>query len=40
MPELAVLIADVAKNNPHMTIILDYCHSGSGTKNPLQELNI
>ncbi|AFZ28393.1 hypothetical protein Cylst_6623 (plasmid) [Cylindrospermum stagnale PCC 7417] len=36
--ELAVLIAEVANNNPHMTIILDCCHSGSGTKDPLQEV--
>ena len=30
--ELAVLIAQVAKNQPHLTVILDCCHSGSGTR--------
>lgn len=30
--ELAVLLAEVAKNNPHLTVILDCCHSGSGTR--------
>ncbi len=31
--ELAQLIAEVAANEPHVTIILDCCHSGSGTRN-------
>ena len=35
--ELALLIAEVAENKPHITIILDCCHSGSGTKDPMQE---
>ncbi|NMG20879.1 caspase family protein [Brasilonema bromeliae] len=35
--ELAVLIAQVAQKNPHMTIIMDCCHSGSGTRDPMQE---
>ncbi len=35
--ELAKLIDEVAKKNPHITIILDCCHSGSGTRDPLQE---
>ncbi|MBW4512245.1 MAG: caspase family protein [Scytonematopsis contorta HA4267-MV1] len=35
--ELAKLIAEVAQKNPHITLILDCCHSGSGTKDPLQE---
>jgi len=35
--ELAWLIAQVAENNPHMTIIMDCCHSGSGTKDPMQQ---
>ncbi len=35
--ELAKLIAEVAENEPHITIILDCCHSGSGTKDPMQE---
>ena len=34
--ELAKLIAEVAKKDPHITIILDCCHSGSGTKDPIQ----
>jgi len=38
--ELAKLIAEVAAKDPNITIILDCCHSGSGTKNPLQETGI
>ena len=34
--ELAKLIAEVAQNNPHITIILDCCHSGSGTRGDLE----
>lgn len=30
--ELAVLLAELAKNNPHVAVILDCCHSGSGTR--------
>lgn len=30
--ELAVLLAEVAANNPHLAVILDCCHSGSGTR--------
>ncbi len=30
--ELAKLIAEVAANNPHIVVILDCCHSGSGTR--------
>jgi hypothetical protein len=30
--ELAQLIAEVAANGPHVTVILDCCHSGSGTR--------
>jgi hypothetical protein len=30
--ELAYLIAQVAQKNPHIIIILDACHSGSGTR--------
>ncbi|ARV60554.1 caspase [Nostocales cyanobacterium HT-58-2] len=30
--ELAKLIAEVAAKNPHVTIIMDCCHSGSGTR--------
>ncbi|OKH41860.1 caspase [Calothrix sp. HK-06] len=35
--ELAKLIAQVAQKNPHITLILDCCHSGSGTRDPFQE---
>lgn len=38
--ELAKLIAEVAEKNPHITIVLDCCHSGSGTRNPLLETGI
>lgn len=30
--EIAVLLAGVAANNPHLAVILDCCHSGSGTR--------
>lgn len=30
--ELAKLIAEVAENHPQITIVLDCCHSGSGTR--------
>ena len=30
--ELAVLIAEVARNDPHLAIMLDCCHSGSATR--------
>jgi pimeloyl-ACP methyl ester carboxylesterase len=30
--ELAKLIAEVAVKNPHITIVMDCCHSGSGTR--------
>lgn len=30
--ELAKLIAEVSDRNPHITVILDCCHSGSGTR--------
>ncbi len=33
--ELAKLIAEVSENNPHILIVLDCCHSGSGTKDPV-----
>ena len=35
--ELAALIAQVAQKNPHITIIMDCCHSGSGTRDPMQQ---
>ncbi len=30
--ELAVLIAGLAKNDPHIAVVLDCCHSGTGTR--------
>jgi pimeloyl-ACP methyl ester carboxylesterase len=30
--ELAILLAKVASNHPHLAVILDCCHSGSGTR--------
>jgi len=30
--ELAVLLSEVAANNTHLAVILDCCHSGSGTR--------
>jgi hypothetical protein len=30
--ELAALLAEVAKNHPHIAVVLDCCHSGSGTR--------
>jgi len=30
--ELAVLLSEVAKNDPHLAVVLDCCHSGSGTR--------
>jgi pimeloyl-ACP methyl ester carboxylesterase len=38
--ELAYLIAQVAKNNPHIIIILDCCHSGSGTRDIVPEKGV
>jgi pimeloyl-ACP methyl ester carboxylesterase len=35
--ELAKLITEVGEKDPHITLILDCCHSGSGTKDPMQE---
>lgn len=31
--ELAVLLAEVARNAPHIAVLLDCCHSGSATRN-------
>jgi len=33
--ELALMIAEVAAKNPHFTVIMDCCHSGSGTRGDL-----
>jgi hypothetical protein len=30
--ELALLVAEVARKGPHLVVILDSCHSGSGTR--------
>ncbi len=38
--EISQLIAEVAKNDPHITIILDCCHSGSGTRDALDDPEI
>ncbi|MBD2459277.1 caspase family protein [Nostoc sp. FACHB-87] len=38
--ELAQLIAEVSEKKPHICIILDSCHSGSGTRDPLQETGV
>ena len=35
--ELAKLISEVADKNPHITLILDCCHSGDGSRDPYQE---
>ena len=34
--ELGKLISEVAQNNPHTVIIMDCCHSGSGTRGELE----
>jgi pimeloyl-ACP methyl ester carboxylesterase len=34
--EIASLLAHVAKNDPHILVILDCCHSGSGTRAPVE----
>jgi pimeloyl-ACP methyl ester carboxylesterase len=36
--ELATLIGEAAQKNPHVVLVLDCCHSGSGTRDPLQEV--
>ncbi|MBE9225072.1 caspase family protein [Phormidium sp. LEGE 05292] len=38
--ELAYLISQVAQNNPHVVIILDCCHSGSGTRDLSTEVTV
>ncbi|MBW4566220.1 MAG: caspase family protein [Mojavia pulchra JT2-VF2] len=38
--ELAKLIAELSENQPHISIILDCCHSGSGTRDTLQETGV
>ena len=36
--ELARLIAEIAQNTPHIIVILDCCHSGTGTRHPIQSV--
>ena len=38
--EIAYLISQVAKNNSHTVIILDCCHSGSGTRDLSPEISV
>ncbi|AVH74355.1 nSTAND1 domain-containing NTPase [Nostoc sp. 'Lobaria pulmonaria (5183) cyanobiont'] len=38
--ELAKLISELSENQPHISIILDCCHSGSGTRDTLQETGV
>lgn len=38
--ELAKLIAEVSNKNPHICIILDCCHSGSATRDTLQNTGV
>ncbi|MBW4447244.1 MAG: caspase family protein [Spirirestis rafaelensis WJT71-NPBG6] len=38
--EIAYLISKVAENNPHVVIILDCCHSGSGTRDLSPEIKV
>jgi pimeloyl-ACP methyl ester carboxylesterase len=38
--ELGYLIAEVAKTDPHIVIILDCCHSGSGTRDIVPERGV
>ncbi len=38
--ELAYLISKVAKKNPHVLVILDCCHSGSGTRDLSPDIGV
>jgi pimeloyl-ACP methyl ester carboxylesterase len=38
--ELAYLISQVAQKNPHVVMILDCCHSGSGTRDLSPEITV
>jgi pimeloyl-ACP methyl ester carboxylesterase len=39
--ELAKLLAEVSEKNPHLIVVMDCCHSGSGTRNVmLQETGV
>ncbi len=38
--ELAQLIAEVAANGPHIAVILDCCHSVSGTRAPEERVGV
>ena len=35
--ELCVLLHEVAERDPHIAVVLDCCHSGSGTRDALQQ---
>ncbi|WP_347353655.1 caspase family protein [Intrasporangium sp.] len=35
--ELAALLGEVAAGEPHILVVLDCCHSGSGTRAPLED---
>ena len=35
--ELAALLSEVAAKEPHVLVVLDCCHSGSGTRAPLED---
>ncbi|MDF5723106.1 MAG: caspase family protein [Rhizonema sp. PD37] len=38
--ELSYLISKVAQKNPHIVIVLDCCHSGSGTRDVSSEIKV
>ncbi|MBW4546792.1 MAG: caspase family protein [Symplocastrum torsivum CPER-KK1] len=38
--ELGYLISKVAKNNPHVLLILDCCHSGTGTRDLASDVTV
>ncbi|QAY72074.1 hypothetical protein ET445_00730 [Agromyces protaetiae] len=35
--ELAVLLSETEASSPHVLVVLDCCHSGSGTRGPLED---
>ncbi|MDI9868571.1 caspase family protein [Flectobacillus roseus] len=38
--ELAILISEVAKQNPHIVVCLDCCHAGSGTRDSIDLVRV
>ena len=38
--ELAQLISEIAANGPHVVVVLDCCHSGSGTRAPDERVGV